>query len=256
MNLAVFSAANRVGIIGESLHRYYQSNKSVSYRFDPKRIASDRLLHEAARNYLLDKCGEVSPYQEMFLYQVYFYAINDTLRVVLNARIPVLEKMQACREIFICVYTKELFRRGYADLADGLRRLRDSVSAWILAQKECRLKNGAETAAEIFLAMDEDLAQWIDRDGLMYLLSKMPETIPHLLRRDYSRVLERFSSWFKRHDADIPALTKLQIMAYSALKKPDAEIYSLLLDIRKKRPQSSKVLDIASQISRFHTDKE
>jgi glycosyltransferase involved in cell wall biosynthesis len=248
INLAVFSAANRVGIIGESLYRYYQSTKSVSYRFDFKRIASDRLLHEATRNYLLDKCGEVGPQHEMFLYHVYFHAINDTLRIVSSAQIPALEKMQAYREIFTCVYTQELFRRNDADFVIKLKNLRDSVSAWILAQNTCRQKNGAETAAEIFLAMDEDLAQWLDRDGLGYILSKIPEMTPYLFQRDYSRVLERLSSWFKRHDADIPTLTKLEIMAYSALKKPDDEIFTLLLDIRKKRPQSSKVLGIDRQI--------
>jgi hypothetical protein len=248
INLAVFSAASRVGIIGESLHRYYQSNKSVSYRLDSKRIASDRLLHEATRNYLLDKCGEVSPHHEMFLYHVYFHAINDTLQVVRNAQIPELEKMQAYREIFTCVYTKELFRRNDADFANGLKNLRDSVSTWLLTQKACRQKNGSEIATEIFLALDEDLAQWIDRDGLSYILFKIPEMVPHLLQRDYSRILERLSSWFKRHDADVPALTKLEIMAYFALSKPDDEIFTLLLDIRKNRPQSSKVLDIDRQI--------
>jgi glycosyltransferase involved in cell wall biosynthesis len=110
INFSIFSVANRIGIIGESLHRYYRSYKSASYRFDSKRIASDRLVHEAARNYLLDKCGEVSPHHETFLYHVYFYAITSTLRVVLNAKIPALEKMRACREVFTCVYTKELFR--------------------------------------------------------------------------------------------------------------------------------------------------
>jgi hypothetical protein len=248
INFAVFSAANRVGIIGESLHRYYQSNKSASYRFDYQRIASDRLLHEAARNYLLDKCGEVSPHHEMFLSHVYFHAINDTLRVVSSAQIPALEKMQVYREIFTCVYTQELFRRNDADFVIKLKNLRDSVSAWILAQNACRQKNGAEIAAEIFLAMDEDSAQWLDKDGLSYILSKIPEMTPYLFQRDYSRVLERLSSWFKRHDADIPALTKLEIMAYSALKKTDDEIFTLLLDIRKKRPQSSKALVIDRQI--------
>jgi hypothetical protein len=96
--------------------------------------------------------------------------------------------------------------------------------------------------------VDEDLAQWIDQDGLSYILFKIPEMLPYLLRRDCSRVLERLSSWFKRHDADVPALTKLEIMAYFALRKPDDEIFTLLLDIRKNRPQSSKVLDIDRQI--------
>jgi hypothetical protein len=82
--MEAFRNARRVGIFAETLHQYYISPKSVSYRLDRKRIASDRILHEEACRFLASKCGAVSPQNERFLFLVYFNAIKDTLNVLLR----------------------------------------------------------------------------------------------------------------------------------------------------------------------------
>lgn len=248
LTLGMFSTANRIGIIGESLHKYYLSPKSTSYKFDPGRIESDCFLHEATINFLVEKCGEISPRNEEFLYIVYFNAIKDTLNVVLNAQMMSLEKMKSINQIFTCQYTQELIHHNYPSISSALNELRSAVYKWLLAQKECRREEGADLSAEILIAMYAHLPKLINKDGLKYIISKMPEMTEYLLRKDYNRILERLQTWFKRHDADIPALTGLEIDAYKALNKPDDEIFTLYTSIRKGRLQSSISLDIDMRI--------
>ncbi|MDR1616249.1 MAG: glycosyltransferase [Syntrophomonadaceae bacterium] len=240
----VFLKSNRAGILAGTFHKYYVSPKTVSYKMDNKRINSDRILYDEAINFLIGKVGFISPQNEEFLNAIYFNAIKDTLNVVLNAQISVPEKMKLIQEIFICQYTQELIQHNYASISSALNKLRGAVLKWLLVQKECRRDEGAETVVEILADMYKDLPQLITQDNLKYIISKMPEIVEYLLQKDYNRVLERLQTWFKRHDADIPALTGLEIDAYHALNKPDDEIFTLYTSIRKDRPQSSMSLDI------------
>jgi len=243
-----FSKANKIGILDGCQHKYYMQNKSVSHVFGVNRIASDRILDEATRSFLIEKVGAVSPQNLQFLHLVYFNAIKDTLDVVLNAKLAATEKFQHINDIFTYETTKELFKHSYATDYESNRELRSPVLKWLLAQKECRKPEGAKATAEIIAAMYSDLSQAFNQESLSFVISKMPEMVAYLLKKDYAWVLERLSKWNKNHDADEPALTELEISIYRALNKPDDEMFTFLADIRKKRPISSKRLDIESQI--------
>ena len=104
-----FYNANRVGILSESLHKYYVSPKSVSYQFDKNRTKSDRVLFDAACDFLISKCGAVSDENLNFLWIVYFNAIKDTLNVLLNAQISVSDKFEYLLDIFPVSYTHLIF---------------------------------------------------------------------------------------------------------------------------------------------------
>jgi glycosyltransferase involved in cell wall biosynthesis len=126
-----------------TLHNYYVTPKSGSYKLSSKRILSDRLLHEDAINYL-ESFGEISATNMDFLYAVYLNAINDTLNVLLNAEIVLAEKLNGVLEIFNCKYTREL--AAWEDFgaqigqAQELQRLRQEVfraiAGWLLSLKE------------------------------------------------------------------------------------------------------------------------
>lgn len=105
--LRAFSSAKRVGILAESLHKYYVSPKSVSYIFHPQRVRTDQILHKAALDYLRP-FGEISQRNMDFLSVVYLNALKDTFRVILNAQIPISKKLNALFEMFTCEYTKQL----------------------------------------------------------------------------------------------------------------------------------------------------
>ena len=103
-----FYNANRVGIISETLHKYYISSKSVSYQFEQGRISSDRILFDAAWDFLTSKCGAVSADNLNFLRMVYLNAIRDTLNVLINTQINLSDKLDYLLDIFQNQHTQEL----------------------------------------------------------------------------------------------------------------------------------------------------
>ncbi|MDR0380260.1 MAG: glycosyltransferase family 2 protein [Candidatus Accumulibacter sp.] len=107
----LFYGAKRVGILAESLFNYYASEKSASHHWDDQRIESDRILHEAARDFLIDKCRFVSPQNEEFLLLVYMNALYDTLKVLVDAEIPEEQKIIGMLDMFSHEYTKEVAAR-------------------------------------------------------------------------------------------------------------------------------------------------
>jgi glycosyltransferase involved in cell wall biosynthesis len=92
-----FRRARRVGVLAGSLHKYYINAQSTSYGFDANRLNSDRILFDAAKDFLVAKVGSVSPGNEHFLYSVYLNAIRDTLQVLLTAKIPDADKIEHAR---------------------------------------------------------------------------------------------------------------------------------------------------------------
>jgi len=108
-----FRNANRVGILADSLHKYYRSKQSVSHKWDATRLEFARLFEDVARTFLIDKCGSVSPQNDRFLKRAYLAVILSSLRVLFRADLRLREKLRHVRDIFTSDKTKELFRRGY-----------------------------------------------------------------------------------------------------------------------------------------------
>ena len=107
--------------------------------------------------------------------------------------------------------------------------------------------------AEILVTIYPHLSQFIKKETLKYLLLKIPDIIPYVLRKDYNSIIERFQSWYKTCNVDDPSLTEMEIIAYQAVNKPDDQLLLLFLDIKKKRPLSLKKLNINSQIANLLT---
>jgi len=176
--MRAFLTANRAGILAESLYKYYVSPASHSYKFNNKRIASDRVLHDEAVNYLIEKAGYVSARNREFLFAVYFNAIRDTLNVLLNAQISVDEKLNGMRDIFTSEQTLELSNivfSEYGNINAERRGLFNELSDWILSEKES-CKNNMETAAAIFTGMNiipMNMSGWSNAEAFA-LLTLMP----------------------------------------------------------------------------------
>ncbi|MPL97830.1 hypothetical protein SDC9_44025 [bioreactor metagenome] len=239
--------AERAGILAETLHKYYVSPKSASYHFDDRRIESDQIQDDITRSYLKEKCGVISAVNEQFMSLVYANAIHDTLNVLLNSVLSSTEKIQQLSNIFSYVSTQKLFLNENI-IGQGLdKMLRDPTVKWLLTQKECRKPEYARKAAKILMAMYEDLPRTINKDGLIFVLQKMPEILESILKKDYVHILERLQTWFKRHMEDSPALSKLELDSYRFLKKSDEELFSLFATIKKLRPVSFKALNLDQQ---------
>lgn len=110
--LMAFSAlrhSGRAGIYPEALHNYYISNKSISHKWDSRRVFSDQYLYDDAENFLR-AYGNISPQNREFLNRVYANAVNDTLKVLNGAKdMAAEEKLAELEKIAEYRHTGETF---------------------------------------------------------------------------------------------------------------------------------------------------
>ncbi|WP_143338510.1 hypothetical protein [Desulforamulus profundi] len=162
--------------MAESLHKYYMYPKSVSQQFDDKRIASDPILFDNACDFLLSKCGAVSHENLNFLFHVYLNAIQDTMKVLLNAQLSVTDKLYRLQDIFQSQQTQKLAQwTGGAE--EQKKMLFGQVAQWILSQEEVRSGTGMELAAEMLATMGiypTQIGGWQD-SGVFLLLAKIKD---------------------------------------------------------------------------------
>jgi glycosyltransferase involved in cell wall biosynthesis len=139
-----FRNANRIGILAGTLHKYYISPKSSSYIWDAKRIESDNILFDTAKDFLICKCGSLLARNKEFLLGVYMSALSDTLKVLLNAGISKREKLDSLGSMFLCINTKVLAASEHFGAACGSevewtkwrRELFKEAAQWLLNQEE------------------------------------------------------------------------------------------------------------------------
>ncbi len=246
--ICALKGANRAGILAKSLHKYYISEKSNSYNFHPDRIKCDIILHEAALD-LLKPYGEVSLGNLNFLYAVYYNATKDTLNVLVNSNLPILEKMQFIREAFISKYMKTtlIYVLNNNDLFQ-FKLLRKDILKYMITQNGASDSQGAHLIAEIIDLMYIDFQKSISDNCFEYLIMNMPEQVECLINKDYSKVLKNLNIWNKKHNKDNHLVTELELVALSYLNIPDDEFFNFLIEVQKKRPVSSKVLQVDEQI--------
>lgn len=249
--MCALKGANRVGILAKSLHKYYISNKSTSYKFDPDRIKCDIILHEAALD-LLKPYGVVSLRNLNFLYAVYYNATKDTLNVLVNSNRSILEKMQYIREVFENKYMNTVLI--YVLNNDNLfhyKLLRKNLLKYLITQNNGRDSKCAHLIAEIIELMYIDFKKSISDNCFEYLIMKMPEQVECLINKDYFRILKNLDIWYKKHNKhnkDNHLITELELVALSYLDTPDDKFFDFLIEVQKKRPISSKELKIDEQI--------
>jgi hypothetical protein len=168
--------AERVGILAESLHKYYVSTGSVSYKWDKNRIASDNILFDTARDFLISKAGYVSPINNEFLLAVYMNALKDTLKVLLGAELPQTEKLSLLREMFLCEHARTLavYERFGARFSveaqwSGQRReLFGSAAQWLLSREEV-----ADEQVEGYCELGEFLSAAAENSGGWIFFKKL-----------------------------------------------------------------------------------
>ena len=142
----------RVGFLAESLHKYYVSPKSVSYRWEDKRIESDRILDSKARQFLLDKCGTISPPNNEFLIIVYMYALIDTFNVLINSDMDDGTRLENLCDMFLCDQGKQLAAWEFSGTL-----LRD-INCQIIKRNELFL-----TAAEWLLSREDVADEQVEK---------------------------------------------------------------------------------------------
>lgn len=115
--------ANRIGILDESLHKYYISPKSSSHNWNPQRPDADRALYDYAISFLIAKAGFVSAQNRQFLQIVYANAVSDTLRVIGGSGLTPAEKLREYAGIAACPITLAAYRQNKDDSVTRSRSL-------------------------------------------------------------------------------------------------------------------------------------
>lgn len=247
--MEAFRNANRVGILSESLHKYYVSPKSISYQFDNNRIRSDQILFDATYDFLVSKIGQVSDENMGFLYSVYLNAITDTLNVILKTNISTVDKLKKFIDIFNNSQTESLIK--WHGLQKEKSQIFNQVATWVLAQKEVHSEQELEMAAlilssiniyptriegwqngETFLLLVKIRELLIKRgnpDGIDSKISVISKSSPYLDRMDVG-----FLVYFKSIVADIinnneiSALMQIEELVAEGADIPDNYIEEFL----------------------------
>lgn len=243
--MEAFRRAHRAGILDKPLHRYYMHSKSVSYTaFDEKRLVSDQILHELGIEFL-EEYGEISASNMEFLNLVYFSGIRDTCRVIFHAQVSSTEKLQAVHRVLSSPFAYNLFRVIAEKEVDPFRK---TFFQWLFSSREFHQGKNANTAIEILEVIDPDFPYSLSKGIVVYLWIKVPEMASYLVQRHYANALERLHTWYKRHENDDPMLVSFELVLFERLNKTKWEFFSLLMEIKEKRPKSSVELDVDQRI--------
>jgi len=155
--LLAFKSAKRVGILAKSLHKYYISDKSVSFKFHPERVKADRVLHKSTLDYLIYH-NALTPQNEDFLLLVYLNALRDTFDILFHAKINDSEKLNRLHEMLNCPYTIQLAAREdfglFINSAEYVQNLRRSFFMSI-AQLLLKIENVSEDQLADYCFMGE-----------------------------------------------------------------------------------------------------
>lgn len=169
--LSAFYYSHRVGIFAESLHKYYVSNTTSSYRFDNRRVESDRILLDAGRKFLISKCGRVSAQNGEFLLMVYLNAIADTLRTLCNSELSDVEKLKKMLDVFQNDHFREVL--SWTGDNDQKHILFGSVADWVLTRPDMQREDSIDRIADILAAMQyvpSSVPGWQDGWGFLLLI--------------------------------------------------------------------------------------
>jgi glycosyltransferase involved in cell wall biosynthesis len=109
-NLFLFRKARRIGVLGKSVYKYYQSQQQISSRVSLKEKVSEYYeLYLTTRRYL-ESYGKVSKFNCDYLYAIYLSTIDDSMRFIFERKdVSPEERLELIKWIFSRDETPLLF---------------------------------------------------------------------------------------------------------------------------------------------------
>lgn len=134
--METFRHAKRAGVLSESLHRYYVSEETGSYRFNPDWFRACKNLHKISRLYLRDY-GRISKENENYLWTLFLILIKYILPRIQNADVTLEIKLKSLYEIFTDHKTRFLLKNWeqvgiYSNQSEFLHEIKE----WIYYQDD------------------------------------------------------------------------------------------------------------------------
>ena len=149
----LFRLASRVGMLSGTLHKYYVSDKSVSYQYSTLRVVSDQICCDFELNYLQEKEALTQDNLDR-VYATYINAIKNTFIIIKNAKIKPLEKLRDIRDIFSHQHTQEILYRRTVLISDNTRiELQYFVLEYVLLLPDARKGDGFDCVVDILASM-------------------------------------------------------------------------------------------------------
>lgn len=190
------SAVGHFGVYAKILHNYSASTQSVSYQWIPGREETDKILHEKAIEFLQNCCGGVSQKNLLFLYSVYFFAVRDTLLVLVRSQLTMAEKLTNLQKILSYDVTKKMFAADTSPVRLTEETKQDmlrEILLWLKNQAKRYTQEHAPLLTAIYAELNPDFACLISADTILWYMQEVPEVLANLAARDYwaaSRTLE------------------------------------------------------------------
>lgn len=110
--------ANKIGIIPDTVYRYRISSTGGSHTLAEGRLKSDVLLFSFVKKFLEERSVYDEP-EARFLFAVYGNAVNDTLRLLLEANITDEERNKSIHQVLSHTLTALLLVRDEAGMIFG-----------------------------------------------------------------------------------------------------------------------------------------
>lgn len=177
--------SKKIGILKDVLHNYRIHGSSISYKFNPLRFKADIIVYEYALNLAKNNSFKYNERNIYFLSEIYYHAINDTLRVALNSNISVKDKVNVILDILgnentsdmisILIDTKEYITKFVSDVIKILK-------PYLVGEIEEKI---TKYIYNILLKIDSGAAKWLEVDQLKSVLQN-DVAICHLLKKKYN----------------------------------------------------------------------
>jgi len=241
--LMVFYAlrqSKRVGIFPETLHRYYMFPKSSSRRWSSRRIDSNQILYEDARNYLLS-FGPISEQNREFVSRVYANAIYDSLAILSKA-----DKISE-DDLF--------FKNENISVEYKLKEIRKIIdypaTAEMLEYKNADSQKSRKALFDLTFTLAKSL-DWENED-FRYFLSKLsPECAPFITSSDLKMFsLEPSLMTALCNDNKAELIKQLLLMITKGEYTKHFDIFDIVHRLSRDNPLVSEITDVKF-IKQYH----
>ena len=171
--------AGMIGVRAKHLHNYWVHATSNSYQWDDGRIYSDVILFEKGKEFLKQKCGSVSKKNHYLLLSVYYYAVCDTMNVLMKSLLPIKEKISNMDKILKHQYTIEALATDMSE--NGISRDAKNNTLDYFISKSLLACNGKQRLKVLQLA--QMVFAVLGAESLYILYSK--QLIDHYIKNGY-----------------------------------------------------------------------
>lgn len=134
-SFSILRHTKRFGILPQTLHFYYVSNKSISYEWNPARIDSDQILYKDAEDFL-QNYGPISEQNRKFIDLVYANAVSDTVNVLDKTDLAAEEKLKELNRIAEYPVTREAYNLSYPDTQNSKKNVVDLAFKCAMSLKQ------------------------------------------------------------------------------------------------------------------------